>query len=195
VDQARRTYEKLLVDRPDDPALKSRLAELTERSRQMRRKTPASRFSAAESGGPSAVAFLKQVLAGEAAEDQDPFSEVADEPATEWVEPTASPLESAFGDDTEEAEAPGSPTMPAPDEVSLSSVFGEPIPPQPAPAPPSDASAAPQPRSTGGVSFDEFYGKSKPETEEPQEPPEPAESSGADDKDEEFRDWLEGLKS
>jgi tetratricopeptide (TPR) repeat protein len=142
--QARQTYEKLLVERPDDPALKSRLAELTERSRHARRQTPASRYSAAETGGPAAVAYLKQVFAGEAAEDLDPFTAPpAEEPATEWVEPTASR----------------------------------------------------QPRSTGGVSFDEFYGKSKTEAEEQEEEPEPSENEGQDEKGEEFRDWLEGLKS
>jgi tetratricopeptide (TPR) repeat protein len=192
--QARQTYEKLLVERPDDPALKSRLAELTERSRHARRQTPASRYSAAETGGPAAVAYLKQVFAGEAAEDLDPFTAPpAEEPATEWVEPTASTLESAFGDETVEPEAPGSPTVPAPDEVSLSSVFGESGPPQPAPA--TDATASRQPRSTGGVSFDEFYGKSKTEAEEQEEEPEPSENEGQDEKGEEFRDWLEGLKS
>jgi tetratricopeptide (TPR) repeat protein len=189
--QARQTYEKLVEQRPGDPALKARLADLTERSRSAARRAPKSRYIAAETGGPSAVAYLKQVFAGEAVGDLEPPGDTGQEP--ERVEQTTSPLQSAFGDGSDEAEAPGSPTIPAPDEVSLSSVFGEPAPPQPAPA--TGTTEEPPPRSTAGVSFDEFYGKSATEEATEEEEQEPVENGDDDDSEEEFRDWLEGLKS
>ncbi|MEE9473652.1 MAG: hypothetical protein V3V82_06700, partial [Acidimicrobiia bacterium] len=102
-------------------------------------------------------------------------------------EEEASVLESAFGDEPDEP--PGSPTIPASDEVSLSSVFGgEP------PAPPGDSLTDGE--ASGGmdsVSFDEFYGAG---TEAPDEG-ESAEATEEDDasSDDDFRNWLEGLKT
>ena len=195
--EARDTYERLLQRRPDDPVLKARLAELEARARSAAGKQHASRYLALETGGPGAVAFLQQVFAGEAVEDLAP-PEVPTEPVSvlDDSESATSPLQSAFGAETEEedaAEAPGSPTVPAPDEVSLSSVFGEPVVPN-APAEPG-GTPGPAPPLPGGVSFDEFYGQAKGEVPEDAEEAPPPRASGGEVSDDEFKDWLEGLKS
>jgi hypothetical protein len=108
------------------------------------------------------------------------------------AEPEAEPepMERAFGD--EPSEPRGEPTHPAPDEISLSAVFGEPASPAPAaPLPPRDEPD----RAPGGFSFDEFFSAGGPEAAD--EPPAGASRDTlADDEGEEaFRDWLKGLKS
>ncbi len=190
--EARETYERLLERRPDDPVLKARLAELNARARSVARKQHVSRYSALETGGPPAVAFLQQVFAGEAVDDLVPPA--LPEPEPDDGETATSPLQSAFGAETEEedaAEAPGSPTVPAPDEVSLSSVFGEPEPPN---APGSGEAPRAAPPPPGGVSFDEFYGRAKEEQLEDAEGAPRLRPSGGEGSNDEFKDWLEGLK-
>ena len=231
-EQARETYEKLLQQRPGDPALEQKLAEISQQVDTEVAGDTSSRFSISATGGESAVAFLQSVFQTGTAVEAEPAPQV--EPAapdvpTESVEPaaldvptesvapaeadatyepvesvapaevavpdesaapdeeSASVLESAFGDEPDEP--PGSPTIPASDEVSLSSVFGgEP------PAPPGDSLTNGE--ASGGmdsVSFDEFYGAG---TEAPAE----GESTDAGEEDDEssdddFRNWLEGLKT
>ncbi len=184
-DQARETYERLLQQRPGDPVLVDKLASLSQRM-DSRRTAAASRYSVAATGGVSAVDYLRGIFhAGAApagASEESPLAETAASETTE-----SSVLESAFG--AEPDEPPGSPTIPASDEVSLSSVFGGEHP-----------SRQRQPQGKGGrsleqrdaVSFDEFYGTAtEPEPESVGEESEPAGEEG----DDEFRNWLEGLKT
>ncbi len=183
-DQAREIYSQLLGSRPGDQVIIDRLAELTEQARSRdveseAEQSRAARFSIAHTGGQSAVDFLRAVFIGGGAEEVEP---VADAPPTQ----EASPLESAFGLD---AEVPGSPTVPATDEVSLSSVFGAPsVPPKP------EAPSADSDSEDGNVSYDQFFGGE--DGSEPGDPDGPASDSGeGDDPDGDFRDWLEGLKT
>jgi tetratricopeptide (TPR) repeat protein len=184
-DQARGTYERLLQQRPGDPVLVEKLASLSQRM-DSRRTAAASRYSVAATGGVSAVDYLRRIFhAGAAptgASEESPPAETAVPETTE-----SSVLESAFG--AEPDEPPGSPTIPASDEVSLSSVFGGERP-----------SRERQPQGKGGrsfeqrdaVSFDEFYGTAtEPEPESVGEESEPTGEEG----DDEFRNWLEGLKT
>jgi hypothetical protein len=216
--QARATYEKLLQERPGDPALEQKLAEISQRVDTQVASDTSSRFSISATGGESAVAFLRDVFqTGTAVVEAEPVEQQVEvqeqayqapeepgattEPAAAAVptepavpdesaaseEESASVLESAFGDEPDEP--PGSPTIPASDEVSLSSVFGgEP------PAPPGDSLTNGE-ASAGmdSVSFDEFYGAG---TEAPAEG-ESTESREEDDEssDDDFRNWLEGLKT
>jgi tetratricopeptide (TPR) repeat protein len=187
--QARETYQKLLEQRPGDSVLEKRVQELTERARVAAAQSRASRYSTLATGGPSAVTFLQRVFGGESADDID-LNEPP-KPPTEAESPAPSPLESAFGG--EPVEPPGEPTVPASDEVSLSSVFGGQTPVVPPPPLSSDDALSP-PEVGQGVSFDEFYGGSKEEPtvdssasgwgEEGDEPPE-----------DDFKDWLEGLRT
>jgi tetratricopeptide (TPR) repeat protein len=184
-EQARETYGRLLQQRPGDPVLEEKLALLSQRMGSQR--TPASsRFSAAATGGVSAVDYLKGIFqpatAPAAWSAEPPPAEPA---ASESSESTV--LESAFG--AEPDEPPGSPTIPASDEVSLSSVFGG------EPASHQQQRQAPGEQfleQAGSVSFDEFYGTAtEPEQDGAEEEPE----SGGEEGDDDFRNWLEGLKT
>jgi hypothetical protein len=99
-------------------------------------------------------------------------------------------MEQAFGSEVV-AEAPGAPTQPAADEVSLAAIFGEAPPSHPAPK----AATAPTPpaRAAGGFSFDELFGK--PATARPSTDRKPRDTLADDEGDEAFRDWLKSLKS
>ncbi len=64
--EARRVYRELLRQRPGDAALQSRLDELPvdERAAADASETRPSRFSVKETGGQSAVAFLREIFSG-----------------------------------------------------------------------------------------------------------------------------------
>jgi hypothetical protein len=97
-------------------------------------------------------------------------------------------MESAFAA-PEDGSMPGAPTQPAPDGTSLASVFGdEPPPPPPAP----DTPAAPD-SPKEGVSYDEFFGGGAPT--EPTKGGESSESNDEPEPEDDFKDWLKGLKS
>ena len=82
------------------------------------------------------------------------------------------------------SEAAGAPTRPAPDALSLSSVFGE----ESSASPP--AVPAPAPPGAGGVSFDEFFGPlGSSGTPRSGRTPDPK----SDDLDQ-FHAWLQNLK-
>jgi tetratricopeptide (TPR) repeat protein len=182
VEDALAVYRELLAHRPGDPGLAARIAELEQQTAPAAVEPEAPRYLASETGGRSTREFLSAVL--EAGGGQ---ATAAPSPAPLPEEPT--PMESAF--DAPEAEPmPGAPTEPAPDGTSLASVFGdEPPPPPPAP----DTPEAPGPPKEG-VSFDEFFGGGTPT-----EPTQGGESSEASDEtepeDDDFKDWLKGLKS
>ncbi|UCG85649.1 MAG: tetratricopeptide repeat protein [Gemmatimonadota bacterium] len=185
-DQARETYERLLQQRPGDRVLEEKLALLSQRQESQPGVT-SSRFSVASTGGVSAVDYLRGIFQkatapGGESVGQPPAESAAPEPTESTV------LESAFGAEPEEP--PGSPTIPATDDVSLSSVFGgEPVSRQPAPQGREERPLD----QAGAVSFDEFYGtapESEPEGGGAEEP-EPTGEEG----DEDFKNWLEGLKT
>lgn len=188
LEEAKRVYRRLLEQRPDDPQLLQRLAELERRPPGPSAASagdPRARYSAAASGGVSARDFLRAVLEGRATTVTPP--EAPDAP---------SPMDEAFA--AEPLEPRGAPTRPASDQPSLSSVFGE----EPAPSPSTaDQPAQPSKPDEGGFSFDEFFGE-RPETGPTDEPPE-AETGRTprlsvddiDESDESFKAWLKGLKS
>ncbi len=162
VGSALKVYRELLEQRPEDPELLSRIAELESGA-----PTPGDapvdsgkpRYLASETGGMSARAFLAAVIAaGESGDTPDPG------PLTE----ESTPLESVF-DTSDGSENPGAPPPPPPQDASLTSVFG----------------------GEGEVSFDEFFGGTAPK-QETTEDTEPSETKPDDD---DFKDWLKGLKS
>lgn len=193
-EQARETYEKLLLQRPGDAVLEQKLAEVSSQVEAASRER-ASRFAVADTGGQSVVAYLQQLFGStsqQQAEAASPPEGTADLPEQDAVPQQAeSALRSAFGG--EPAEPPGSPTIPASDEVSLSSVFGGETPPShPGSEPPPARQAL---TDEAGVSFDQFYGSGK-------EPPADTDGTPSDEDDEsdegaddDFRNWLEGLKT
>ncbi len=138
VEQAREVYSELLEQRPDDPQLTQKLAELDERAVRGGEPPTAAKHSVAETGGVSVRALLQGLIA----------ARVAEQPAPE---PTS-------------AAALGA-TQRLPTEVQ----------------PPSD------------VSFDAFFGAEG--TQQDAAPQTQAEEAGAEESDEEFGEWLKGLKS
>jgi len=190
-DQAREIYQRLIQQRPEDSGLEEKLAQLTHRASVPGDLSAASRFSVASTGGESAVNFLKSIFETDQAADEGPTggavdSVALDDSAAESSE--SSVLESALGG--EQTEPPGSPTIPASDEVSLSSVFGgEP----PSSVVPNVGEPSPPVEGPDSVSFDEFYGSA---SESPLEGGAAEESEQPDEEsDDDFRNWLEGLKT
>jgi hypothetical protein len=166
LEQARAVYQQLLAQRPNDPKLLRRLAELSPASEPAARRR---RPTAAVTGGISARAFVASVLTGRGAPAMAPPREPA----------APSALETAFAAEP----ASGAPTGPAADEASLASVF------------PEDAGQpAQRGGGTGGggaFSFDEFFGGRRPAR--PSTPR--ANPTGAPGGEDDFRSWLKGLKT
>jgi hypothetical protein len=191
VDEALSVYRALLARRPTDPELLDRIAELeTQAAPAASGADEGPRYRASETGGGSARALLAQVLAAGGGDM------TAQAPPAISEGPT--PLESAFNT-PDASDTPGGPTQSAPDAASLGSVFGEepPAPPSSSQTPPPSPGSREQGAGSeqGGVSFDEFFGGSGGD----QASPEPKESSGEGEQpkpeEDDFKDWLKGLKS
>ena len=132
---ALKVYRELLAQRPEDPELLARIAELENGASDTRDAPVESekpRYLASETGGMSTRAFLAGVIA-----------------------------------------AGISPTSPLPGEQGAGRREGV------------------GSRGDGGVSFDEFFGGTAPK-QKTTEGSEPSEAKGDDD---DFKDWLKGLKS
>ena len=142
-EDARRVYEALSAQRPNDLRLQQKVSELS--------ATP----PVARHGGQSAGAFLKGILQarpGAPAPVLPPAPPLASDLAAERPNGAAQPP----------APTPGSPTRPASDAISLDSVFGEEG-SRHASAPSPEGSAEPStklPVASGGFSFDDFFGTS-----------------------------------
>jgi hypothetical protein len=176
--EARAIYRKLVAQRPGEPGLSARLAELESGAMPSPRPSAGRRLSAVETGGPSVRDFLTGLFGGTAA-----AAAAAAAPAT-----PAAPAEAMAA--APPGQPPGEPTRRASDEVSLASVFGE------EPPPVQRSEAAPSPAKAGdqsfSFSFDEFFGaqgKTPAAGQAPGGKESPAE--GEDD----FKRWLKGLKS
>jgi len=133
---ALRVYQALLAQRPNDPKLKSKVEQLSPGGKK--------------GSGVSAQAFLKGIWSGRGA---TPTPRAPLEQST---------LAAAF--DVADP-APGEPSHPARDHISLDSVFGEEVArranAQPSAAPEPAGNAAPEGGQTGGFSFDEFFAGGK----------------------------------
>lgn len=160
-DDALRVYQALLERRPDDARLSAKVAELSGSESPVFTQVPAAR---APSTGQPLGAFLKRILAARpGAPAADPLPEVSLSPAprrSTGVTPQ-SLLAEAFADEPAAGPTPGSPSRPAADSLSLDAVFGEEGSRGSLPkvaAPPAAEPAAPAGSTTGGFSFDEFFG-------------------------------------
>jgi tetratricopeptide (TPR) repeat protein len=128
---ALRVYQALLAQRPNDPKLKSKVEQLSPGRKK--------------GSGVSAQAFLKGIWSGRGAPSPPPSPAPVEHSTLAAAFDVADP-------------APGEPSRPAQDHISLDSVFGEEV------ARHSNAqpnSAAPEGAQTGGFSFDEFFAGGK----------------------------------
>src|SRR2546430_10767740 len=135
---ALRVYQALLAQRPQDARLRGRVEQLSSGGRK--------------GSGVSAQAFLKGIWSGRTA------------PLPAQPPEQHSTLSAAFDVAGAGSQAPGEPSHPAHDHISLDSVFGEEVArhsnAQPAAEQPG-ATAAPGDKPSGGFSFDEFFAGGK----------------------------------
>ena len=169
---ALRVYQALLAQRPNDARLRRRVAQLSGGGDARR----------GGSSGVSAQAFLKGIWSGRGAA-ATPVPAPPPPPAPPDPGPTMeqSTLDAAFdaaGGEAAAGPAPGEPSHPAQDHISLDSVFGDDSARRSARATPAggaapviDTGGASGSRagkgpvgssSTGGFSFDDFFGGSPP---------------------------------
>jgi hypothetical protein len=190
---ALRVYQALLAHRPKDAKLRSKVEQLLS-------------GGAKKSSGVSAQAFLKGIWSGKGAGN----------PAAREPQSTLSDAFDVAGP------APGEPSRPAHDHISLDSVFGEEVARHATPESAHAGSDAPAPppasadgSKTGGFSFDEFFAGGKAGAGAPNAPateaasprtPGASRTSGAgggrtqrppeDEADaDQFQQWLKKLKS
>ena len=177
---ALRVYQALLAQRPNDAKLKGRVEQLTHGGKK--------------GSGVSARAFLKGIWSGRGATPTPPSAAPVEQSTLAAAFDVADP-------------APGEPSHPAQDHISLDSVFGEEV-ARRSNAQPS--SPAPEGGQTGGFSFDEFFagGKEGAATSGPAadtagaKTPAGSRSSGRSQRPPEdeaeadqFQQWLKKLKS
>jgi len=205
-EDALRVYQALAAQRPHDARLRDKVAELT---------APPSR-SRPSGRGQSAGAFLRGILNARPGTPAPPPPEppVAPRSSAPSVPPPAleeqqdvaqseeAPAASARGGEP----APGSPTRPASDTISLDSVFGEESSRASAPAQSESASdTGTAPPGEGGFSFDDFFGSAGSsnaggnKTSAPNaRPSRPSGRARAPEKEEDldqFQAWLKSLKA
>jgi len=176
---ALRVYRQLLERSPADPRLQEKVSSLEDaRPAAAREGTGAHGYAASVTGGQSVEAFFQAIAAaplGELSRDK-----AARPPEQETV------LEGEPASETELNGAPGAPTRPARDPLSLSAIFGEESSPTPpAVAPPAEPSAQPS-------SYDQFF-SGKPATPPGSQSTRTSRSSLEEDLDQ-FQNWLKSLK-
>lgn len=150
-EEALRVYEALAAQRPLDERLQEKVAELAPRKPRH------------SGSGQSAAAFLKGILSARPGAPRPPPLKMPEPPdATPESATPVAELVTPSGDGPLDPPAPGTPTRPASDAISLDSVFGdeggrgsipalsEPVPEKPSKLPPA----------SGGFSFDDFFGTS-----------------------------------
>ncbi len=196
-EEALRVYEALAAQRPQDERLQEKVAQLV---------TPKPRHSGS---GQSAAAFLKGILnARPGAPAPPPLKTTAPPPP---AAPTPAPVAEAIlppgGDGQLDPPAPGTPTRPAADAISLDSVFGDEggrgsVPALSEPVP---EKASKLPAASGGFSFDDFFGTSAAPAQGSgkgsapnSRPPRPSGRSRSPEQEEDldqFQAWLKSLKA
>ena len=166
-EDALRVYQALSAQRPQDARLRDKVAELSAPPAPPTPPTPP-QPAPTSGGGQKAGAFLRGILSARpgAPLPQTPEPPVPPRASAPAVPPAAveetpelAPNEEPAASEARAGEpAPGSPTRPANDAISLDSVFGEEShrASAPASAGESDLTAAPPPE--GGFSFDDFFG-------------------------------------
>jgi tetratricopeptide (TPR) repeat protein len=178
--EALRVFKQLSERAPGDLHLRERVTQLESDLAAFstnRRAAPA--ITAAATGGESVGSFFHGLLGspvGTSAKASAPPSPAS----VEAMEPSRG----------------GAPTRPAQDSLSLSAIFGEdasPVPPTVGNGSETPA-AAPAGLSTGGVSFDQFFGDQPGNAESAGPVRRASRAGGADEDLDQFQNWLKSLK-
>ena len=173
--EALTVYRELLRRSPESPHLTARIGEVEARQAAASAPPPRPAYAARDTGGQSVGALFQTLLAARPGD-----------PPVRWpsrVETTA----------PEPAPETASATRPAPEPLSLGSVFGD----EPPPVAPAMRGAAEAPTPSAGpasVSFDAFFGG--PHSAGISAPPPPGRAPAARRGDdlEQFHAWLQSLK-
>jgi tetratricopeptide (TPR) repeat protein len=198
-EDALEVYQALSAQRPDDARLRRKVAELS---------APPSRGRTSGSGQ-TAGAFLRGILSarpGAPAPMSAPEPPPTDQPPVPASDAVEGPANGPADRAELESPAPGTPTRPASDSISLDSVFGEeggrgsvPAPPEPAPEQPARL-----PVASGGFSFDDFFGTTtvpasggagKAPGSRPSRPSGRNRSPEQEEDLDQFQAWLKSLKA
>lgn len=176
--EALRVY-RLLSDRaPGDLHLRERVTQLeTDLAQFSANRRAAAAITASATGGESVGALFQGLLGSPVGASGLPTSKSAS--SIEAPEPARG----------------GAPTRPAQDSLSLSAIFGEdasPVPPTVGGSGESTAGATAG-LSSGGVSFDQFFGEQTPAAEG-QVGRRASRAGGADEDLDQFQNWLKSLK-
>lgn len=199
-EEALQVYQALAAQRPGDARLRRKVAELS--APPQRGRTSGS--------GQTAGAFLKGILSARPGapvlapepEPEPPPMDLAPSPADAPQAQANGPV----GRLEPEAPAPGTPTRPASDTISLDSVFGDEGGHGSVPALPDAAPAQPArlPVASGGFSFDDFFGTAavpsagaagKPAGSRPSRPSGRNRSPEQEEDLDQFQAWLKSLKA
>jgi tetratricopeptide (TPR) repeat protein len=173
--EALTVYRELLRRSPESPHLAARIGEVEARQAAASAPPPKPAYAARDTGGQS-VGALFQTLLGARPGD----------PPMRWP----SRVEPSTPDPAPEA---ASATRPAPEPLSLGSVFGD----EPPPVTPAMRGSADAPSASAGpapVSFDDFFGAPHATGISPPSPPGRATAARRGDDLEQFHAWLQSLK-
>jgi len=202
-EEARRVYEALAAQRPQDARLQEKIAQLV---------APPPARPRHSGGGQSAAAFLKGILSARPGAPAPPPLKVP-APPPPAPPPPAAPVPAADtilplpGDGQPSPPAPGTPTRPAADAISLDSVFGDEggrgsVPALSEPVPEKSSKL---PAASGGFSFDDFFGTAAAPAQGSGKgpaanarPPRPSGRSRSPEQEEDldqFQAWLKSLKA
>ncbi len=165
---ALRIYQELLSRRPDDTRLTDLVASLVASAPADEVLPP---YAASASGGTSVRELMRTVLGSRP-------NGLASAPPTVPANATG---------------APGTPTRPAGDHLTLSAIFGEDAAPMPPMSRKPRAASGPT-AGRGGVSFDEFYGGGPAQSGTTTRPAGASHGAGGEDDLDQFHDWLQNLK-
>jgi len=209
-EDALRVYQALAAQRPNDTRLRDKVAEL---SAPPAPPAPAPRPQAS-GGRQSAGAFLRGILSARpgapapAAPEPPPApraSAPAVPPPAVAETPEPAPIEAVAVNEVRQGEpAPGSPTRPASDAISLDSVFGEESSRASAPASAGESDPTAAPPAEGGFSFDDFFGspgsnaggnKGSAPNARPSRPSGRARAPEKEEDLDQFQAWLKSLKA
>lgn len=215
-EDALRVYQALAEQRPHDARLRDKVVELSAPPAPAAPAAPAAARPRpqAPGGGQSAGAFLRGILSARPGAAPPPVPEptvaprasapAVPPPALEETPEPAPEAAQAVDEVRPEEPAPGSPTRPASDAISLDSVFGEESSRASAPASAGESDPAAAPPSEGGFSFDDFFGspgsnaggnKGSAANARPSRPSGRARAPEKEEDLDQFQAWLKSLKA
>ncbi|HTO73593.1 MAG TPA: hypothetical protein VMJ30_07235, partial [Gemmatimonadales bacterium] len=176
--EALRVYKALSDRSPGDLHLRERVAQLEgDLAQHAANRRAAASLTASSTGGESVGALFQGLL------------------GTSVGDSVKQPARSASSVEAPESARGGAPTRPAQDSLSLSAIFGE----DTSPVPPTVAAGESSPgvpagMSSGGVSFDQFFGDQPGAGDGSAPGRRPSRAGGADEDLDQFQNWLKSLK-